>query len=111
MAHTPRHFLQRYHPNYNEKATAEAEENGYENWQDQFLHHATWGGLQPPERPDLAPRIPVGDDDQRQRYERNPYYWKVDSGGRQLPYIDEVYVEVRSSHSSRCSRERSALAT
>src|SRR5262249_18323345 len=24
------------------------------------------------------------------RAERNPYYWKIDPAGRQLPYIDEV---------------------
>src|SRR5690606_18580617 len=28
------------------------------------------------------------------RMERNPYYWKVDPDGRQLPYIDEVSVQI-----------------
>ena len=28
--------------------------------------------------------------DQTLVFERNPYYWKVDNAGRQLPYIDKV---------------------
>ncbi|MFS2083104.1 hypothetical protein ACCD01_31815, partial [Telluria sp. Tellsp99] len=27
-------------------------------------------------------------------FERNPYYWKVDTNGQQLPYIDEVIFDV-----------------
>ena len=30
----------------------------------------------------------------RVRFERNPYYWKVDPSGQQLPYIDEVVFDV-----------------
>src|SRR5690606_8038430 len=30
----------------------------------------------------------------RVRFERNPYYWKVDTNGQQLPYIDEVVFDV-----------------
>jgi peptide/nickel transport system substrate-binding protein len=26
--------------------------------------------------------------------ERNPYYWKVDSAGNQLPYIDRIEVKI-----------------
>jgi peptide/nickel transport system substrate-binding protein len=28
------------------------------------------------------------------RYERNPYYWKVDAAGNQLPYVDRLRSEV-----------------
>ena len=38
-------------------------------------------------------RRPVAADSQRQQYERNPYYWKVDSEGNQLPYVDGCTVE------------------
>lgn len=37
---------------------------------------------------------------------RNPYYWKIDSSGRQLPYLDEVtflYLEDRNSQVLRLS--------
>ncbi len=29
-------------------------------------------------------------------YTRNPYYWKVDSAGNQLPYIDKIRIEILS---------------
>ncbi|MCX7914474.1 MAG: hypothetical protein N2511_07805, partial [Thermodesulfovibrionales bacterium] len=29
--------------------------------------------------------------------ERNPYYWKIDIVGNQLPYIDKVFVSTASS--------------
>ena len=32
---------------------------------------------------------------QRITLERNPYYWKVDQAGTQLPYLNEVVVRVR----------------
>jgi peptide/nickel transport system substrate-binding protein len=34
--------------------------------------------------------------DQLATFTRNPYYWKVDSEGNQLPYIDNIQVEIAS---------------
>jgi peptide/nickel transport system substrate-binding protein len=31
---------------------------------------------------------------QQAMFERNPYYWKVDSAGNQLPYIDQLRVDI-----------------
>ena len=39
--------------------------------------------------PTLAPWVHAVDGDMRV-YHRNPYYWKIDSEGNQLPYIDEI---------------------
>lgn len=90
----PKHFVSKFHLRYNPKAQEEAEAEGFENWQDRFLTYAEsdWGE-QPPDRPVLGPWMPVANDQQRQRYERNPYYHKVDADGRQLPYVDEVIVD------------------
>ncbi|GAA5018450.1 ABC transporter substrate-binding protein [Actinopolymorpha pittospori] len=92
--YVPKHFLRDLHPRYNRDAAAQAKAASFQNWQDRFLHYAEsdWGE-QAPERPVLGPWMPVGNDQQRQRYQRNPYYWKVDSEGRQLPYVDEVVVD------------------
>ena len=30
-------------------------------------------------------------------YERNPYYWKVDPEGNQLPYIDKIVTEITAN--------------
>lgn len=29
--------------------------------------------------------------------ERNPYYWKIDTAGNQLPYIDRIFVSIVSN--------------
>jgi peptide/nickel transport system substrate-binding protein len=47
--------------------------------------------------PVLSPWIPISSDSQRQQYERNPYYFKVDTEGNQLPYIDAMTVEYTSN--------------
>jgi peptide/nickel transport system substrate-binding protein len=92
--YVPAHFLRKYHPKYNASAPEEAKAAGYGNWQDQFSYFAVAHyGVQSPERPVLDPWMPVEMSDQRQRYVRNPYYWKVDEDGRQLPYIDEVVID------------------
>jgi peptide/nickel transport system substrate-binding protein len=92
--YVPAHFLKRFHPRYNPDAESEAKDAGYGNWLDQFTYFAAAHyGVQSPKRPVLDPWMPVEMGDQRQRYERNPYYWKVDPEGRQLPYVDEVVID------------------
>jgi peptide/nickel transport system substrate-binding protein len=90
----PRHFLKQYHIKYNPDADSEAKDAGFESWQDRFLGLTAFHyGEQDPSVPVLDPWRPVKNDHQGQRYERNPYYWKVDSEGSQLPYIDEVVID------------------
>ena len=43
--------------------------------------------------------------------ERNPYYWKVDQAGTQLPYLDEVTFLSRARKTTRCCASRPARAT
>ncbi|MGH2562204.1 MAG: ABC transporter substrate-binding protein, partial [Thermomicrobiales bacterium] len=49
-------------------------------------------GAQNPDLPILGPWRPISNDTQRQQYERNPYYFKVDTEGNQLPYVDRVTI-------------------
>jgi peptide/nickel transport system substrate-binding protein len=75
----PKHYLEQYHPAYSDSGT-------YELFEEKVFDYNI-------ERPVMtAWRI--------SEYEpgttlmiatRNPYYWKVDIEGNQLPYIDEVY--------------------
>ena len=37
-------------------------------------------------------------------YERNPYYWKVDAEGNQLPYMDKVHMEVIEDRETQFAR-------
>jgi peptide/nickel transport system substrate-binding protein len=77
----PKHVMATWHPRYNPEATYEA-----------FREKTTTAQLTyQPGIPKISAWIPVewirG---QRIVYERNPYYWKVDSAGNQLPYVDRL---------------------
>lgn len=95
----PKHFLMQYHKKYNPDVEAmAAAEEGVENWVGLFNKYAagptddTQNYFLYPQRPLLFPWIikePLGTGTQI-LMERNPYYWKVDTEGNQLPYIDEV---------------------
>ncbi len=77
----PKHILARYHPRYSPEATYEA-----------FRDSTTTARLlYKPSIPTLSAWAPVRwDRGQRILYERNPYYWKVDTEGHQLPYADQI---------------------
>ncbi|NLF03305.1 MAG: ABC transporter substrate-binding protein, partial [Anaerolineales bacterium] len=92
----PRHFLEQFHPKYadpDELAAAIAAEN-FETWVQLmgFKAFNSWNyfRVQSLEVPKLTPWILVESSDQRCVTERNPYYWKVDAAGNQLPYFDRI---------------------
>lgn len=86
----PKHYLSQFHTTYGDKAKIEAamKEGGFKTWADFFAQEAsnnnpklpTIGAWMPTARPPNPVEIHV----------RNPYYWKVDSAGNQLPYIGEI---------------------
>lgn len=88
---TPAHYSKRYHPDFRDPAEldAEAKAAGYADWS---AYYARQHDLDlTPECPTLGPfvlRVPFPA--QRCVAVRNPYYWKVDPDGNQLPYIDEL---------------------
>ncbi len=97
----PMHFAKQFHASVigEEEAEAQAEEFGFESWQALYSHFAyphvqsSWqarGAIFPPV---LAPYQLVEKTETGLIYERNPFYWKVDTNGRQLPYIDRLVVE------------------
>ncbi|GAB3225719.1 ABC transporter substrate-binding protein [Glycomyces halotolerans] len=96
----PRHYLEQFHIDYNENAEQEAIDEGYDGWVSRFtaLGHL-WNFLW--ENPDLPTLLPWRcvrpvSDAEHALFERNPYYWKVDEEGSQLPYIDEVRYDITS---------------
>lgn len=81
----PKHILSTWHPRYNAEAT-------YEDFKQR-----TTGAmlLMTPGIPTLrAWRAVAWDRGQRLVYERNPYYWKVDPAGNQLPYTDSLRFQI-----------------
>jgi peptide/nickel transport system substrate-binding protein len=94
----PKHYLTQFHAKYNENVQklVDADEN-VEDWIGLFNLRAagpnqdTQQFYNEPERPLLFPWIvtqPLGAGTTIE-LERNPYYWKVDAQGNQLPYMDE----------------------
>ncbi len=75
----PRHYLEQFHPKYNKDATYE------------IFEAKAWEYN--PERPAMTPWVITQWEEGADHMvaTRNPYYWKVDVEGNQLPYIDEVY--------------------
>ena len=93
----PKHYLKKYHINYNPDANELAKEEGFDNWWECFQFHSTYHGSSPEDinLPVLTPWvIKERDAAQNERWERNPYYWRVDTAGNQLPYIDEVEIMI-----------------
>jgi len=88
----PRHFLERYHIDYNPDADKLGQEEGYDGWVGLFQYEypdevqQRWD----PNVPTIDPWTMTRVDSQGNKYfGRNPYYWKIDPAGNQLPYIDQ----------------------
>ncbi len=94
----PAHYFKQFHLGYNEDANALAEELGYEDWVQMFNarmspYNFTWnlGSELDPYAPTLNTFVFVSEDSFGNKlYERNPYFFKVDIEGNQLPYTDTL---------------------
>ena len=89
--YAPRHYLEQFHPDFVglEEAERKASEAGFDNWYTYFLdrNHANAN----PDAPMLtAWRVTGSINTNEWSFERNPYYYAVDTEGNQLPYIDRV---------------------
>jgi len=87
--YAPKHYLKKWHIKYNPKADELAKEEGHENWWGAFTYHS-FILVQDPNAPSFNPWVLKEMTPTLVIYERNPYYYKVDTAGNQLPYIDEV---------------------
>jgi peptide/nickel transport system substrate-binding protein len=98
--YVPAHYLKKFHKKYVDKAALEAaaKQAGARNWA--TLHNKKEAMYQNdnPEQPTLQPWVlktkPPSD---RMVFERNPFYYRVDSAGQQLPYIDRVVYSISNS--------------
>ncbi len=92
------HYLQQFHPDYTspEEAQQLAEAADFENWYEYYENRAsnTYGmPFQNVDLPTLLPyRLERPLSENIMVCSRNPYYWKVDTAGNQLPYINQVIV-------------------
>ncbi|PZG20493.1 ABC transporter substrate-binding protein [Nonomuraea aridisoli] len=97
----PWHYLKQFHIDLAEteddkaKVEAAAKAAGFDSWDMYFLDRDDiWKN---PERPVMGAYIvtkPAGAQSGTAEFERNPYYFKTDPDGRQLPYIDKIQVQM-----------------
>ena len=92
----PKHYFKNFHPTYvdREELEAEVRERGFITWMAWLGALRGWSIEQSAEVPTLRPYRVLSRSIQMLRLERNPYYFKVDPAGNQLPYIDRVDAEV-----------------
>jgi len=93
------HYAKQFHADFIglDAAEAKAAELGYSSWQEMYRERtqSCYGiQIQPDVAPTLTAYILVERTPSRWVWERNPYYWKVDPQGQQLPYIDRLVVNL-----------------
>jgi peptide/nickel transport system substrate-binding protein len=92
----PAHYLKQFHPKYGDKAAIDKEmkENKFDSWiQLMSLKNVNNWDLTKKKSigyPSLYPWILKEAKGNQYVFERNPYYFKVDAEGNQLPYIDKI---------------------
>src|SRR4051794_5835562 len=98
--YAPAHYLKQFHKKYadKEKLAALVKEAGARNWAALHTKKEAMYKNDNPDEPTLEPWVlktrPPSD---RIVFERNPYFYRVDSTGQQLPYIDRVVFSIANS--------------
>jgi len=93
----PKHYCMQFHPKYTPMAEIEKrmKEEGFSHWVDFFRKKTYY--VATPECPTInAWQVVDRVSSQVQRWRRNPYYWKVDTAGNQLPYLDGIHFRLVS---------------
>ena len=94
----PSHIMKQYHADFakpEELKALLAKENLKDEWWQLFTKHDCQNWNATADRcigfPTLNPWLSVKSESTGVKtFERNPYYWKVDTDGKQLPYIDKI---------------------
>jgi peptide/nickel transport system substrate-binding protein len=97
----PKHYLKQFHPAYADPAALDkmVKDGGFETWVQLISDKGRVGSTIPAQLdlPGMTSMIRTADDPDHHTYERNPYYWKVDTEGNQLPYIDKTIIYIIAS--------------
>ncbi|HWB48031.1 MAG TPA: ABC transporter substrate-binding protein [Stellaceae bacterium] len=98
--YAPAHYLKQFHEKYadKDKLAELVKDAGVHNWAALHTKKDAPYKNQDPKLPTLDPwvlktKLPA----ERIVFERNPYYYRVDGAGHQLPYIDRVVFTVADS--------------
>lgn len=97
MPFAPAHYLKQFDPEFNPDADKLAQELGYADAVEYYPNKQGIEWRQNADIPTLNAWIwtmaPDGTNIKAEAV-RNPYYWKVDAEGKQLPYIDKINYEL-----------------
>jgi peptide/nickel transport system substrate-binding protein len=93
----PAHYLKKFHSAYvaEEELLAMVADSGQPDWAAMHNRLDNQYKNDNPALPTLEPWINTTEPpSERFVFERNPYYYRVDTEGHQLPYIDQVIVQI-----------------
>src|SRR6516225_10435257 len=96
----PSHYLKQFHEKFADKVALGAlvKKNNQRNW---AALHARMDSMYRNDNPNLPSLDPwvlkTKPPSERFIFERNPYYYRVDEAGHQLPYIDRVIMSIADS--------------
>lgn len=92
----PKHYFSQFHPTYvgEDRLDELMQEMGFINWTSFFNANRADRIEESADAPTMRAYRLMKRTPTLARYERNPYYFKVDPTGQQLPYIDRVDAEV-----------------
>ncbi len=96
----PAHYLKQFHARYAKATELEQKvaQAGTRNWAGLQHRLARMYKFDNPDLPTLHPWVnTTRPPSERFIFKRNPYYHRVDSEGKQLPYIDRVIINIASS--------------
>ncbi|WP_421726147.1 ABC transporter substrate-binding protein [Bauldia sp.] len=100
IVRTPAHYLKQFHIDYNPQANELAQEQGLDSWVALFQREFGPGANEfflNSRRPTLAAwdfEVAPGENTEQAIAVRNPYYFKIDTEGTQLPYFDRVVYQI-----------------
>ncbi|MEM7018408.1 MAG: ABC transporter substrate-binding protein [Pseudomonadota bacterium] len=88
----PRHYYQQFHPDYVDRdaLNKKLKEMGFISWMAFYNASRRFQIEESLNAPTLDAFRIVSWTPMMMKYERNPYYFKVDPQGRQLPYVDKL---------------------
>ncbi len=93
LLYAPKHYMKQFHPKYTSKEELDkkVKESGFSSWYELYGAKEDSWWVNDPERPTIwAWKAANSPTEQRFIMDRNPYYWKIDPAGNQLPYIDRI---------------------
>ncbi len=96
----PSAYMKQFHASYTDEATLAPliEEQRVDDWADLHTKMSRQNRPENPDLPTLEPWRPrTAPPAEQFVFERNPYFHRVDERGNQLPYVDQVVLNVSSS--------------